>query len=577
VTGEEMAARLRLTPRLTKQLKLGHVSDMDARRLLALSPRAGDMSGVAFRGFDLRGEERGIYQVRRDNPDIERGKEKNKWMSQQGKAGRYINTTPGALKPKDLVIVVESPKSTWAIAAWAERTKLKNIKVVDTNGLPGYLVRDSEKESSYPNPDLMLLAGHDVVHCPDSNATRPDLRTHVERFQVHLLESVGVNSLRTVRLVEQFKGIRVNGPDDLVTILDGGDEEFTRLFHAARPAWEEAFPLASDFADLELKADLLIPHLIANRAITILAAPIESYKSIFAMHISRALLTGKPAFEHFRVTAQVSKIIYCVPDMSFELALRYARDIGLDQQGVSFHLRTMKQGELLGMEHPLIKAAAREGAYIVLDTLNYFIDEDNNPQVLNTFATKVRHLIDACGSPGALVLAHPTKAGARGAEIEVTEWVSGTYSKVGVVDAIFCLKKVPLSAEHPSVPFSVYVTREKSRPFLGVRLDAFTIDVTKLDEGRFPVHQKPGAAPPARELFPKKGGHPPDPQKEDKKRWIDDHLKQQQQSGAKPISAAELARRLNSTFNSVHDSKTISVWMKELVQDQRSMAKIAKP
>jgi hypothetical protein len=399
----------------------------------------------------------------------------------------------------------------------------------------------------------------------------------VERFQVHLLESVGVNSLRTVRLVEQFKGIRVNGPDDLVTILDGGDEEFTRLFHAARPAWEEAFPLASDFADLELKADLLIPHLIANRAITILAAPIESYKSIFAMHISRALLTGKPAFEHFRVTAQVSKIIYCVPDMSFELALRYARDIGLDQQGVSFHLRTMKQGELLGMEHPLIKAAAREGAYIVLDTLNYFIDEDNNPQVLNTFATKVRHLIDACGSPGALVLAHPTKAGARGAEIEVTEWVSGTYSKVGVVDAIFCLKKVPLSAEHPSVPFSVYVTREKSRPFLGVRLDAFTIDVTKLDEGRFPVHQKPGAAPPARELFPKKGGHPPDPQKEDKKRWIDDHLKQQQQSGAKPISAAELARRLNSTFNSVHDSKTISVWMKELVQDQRSMAKIAKP
>src|SRR5271169_3569212 len=154
----------------------------------------------------------------------------------------------------------------------------------------------------------------------------------------------------TVRLVEQFNGVKVNGPDDLVAILDGGDEEFTRLFQAARSAWEEAFPLASDFAGLELKADLLIPHLIANRTITILAAPIESYKSIYAMHISHALLTGKPAFEHFPVAAQVSKVIYCVPDMSFELALRYARDIGLDRKGINFHIRTMKQGELLGMD-----------------------------------------------------------------------------------------------------------------------------------------------------------------------------------------------------------------------------------
>jgi len=92
------------------------------------------------------------------------------------------------------------------------------------------------------------------------------------------------------------------------------------------------------------------PVIIANRTITILAAPIESYKSIYAMHISHALLTGKPAFEHFPVAAQVSKVIYCVPDMSFELALRYARDIGLDRKGINFHIRTMKQGELLGMD-----------------------------------------------------------------------------------------------------------------------------------------------------------------------------------------------------------------------------------
>ncbi len=565
MTVEEMVAQLRLSPCLARKAKLRHVTDAEARRALGFTgftgtTAPGDLSGIAFPGFDLLGQPRGTYQVRRDNPEIVRGKPKDKWMSPKGGADRYINTTPGALKPKDVVIVVESPKSTWALTAWAERMGRKSVKVIDTNGLDGY-------KPSEPNPDLLLLADHDIVQCPDSNAIRPDLRSKVERFQAYLLDTVGVASLRTIRLPA-----KVNGPDDLVAI-EGGDAEFERLFEAAHSAWEEAFPAASDFASLELKADLLIPHIIANNSITILAAPSEGYKTVFAMQTSRALLTGEPAFEHFPVEKTVSGVIYCCPDMSFELALKYARDMGLAKKGVNFHLRTMKQGDLLGPDHPLVKAAARDGCYLVLDTLNYFIKEDLNPQVLNEFATKLRHLIDECGGPGAMVLAHPTKAGVRSSEIEVTEWVSGTYSKIGVVDIIFCLKKMPLSSDHPKTTFAVYVTREKSRPFLGAELKPFTLDAMKVSEGRFPVLLKPGATPPARDLFPSKGkgGHPPDPQKEDKKRWLQAHLTDQRRSDAKqtPGSAAELARRLNSAFKSVHDAKTISGWLKEIKEENR--------
>ena len=32
------------------------------------------------------------------------------------------------------------------------------------------------------------------------------------------------------------------------------------------------------------------------------------------------------------------------------------------------------------------------------------------------------------------MLVHPTKTGARSGEVEVTEWVSGTYAKIGCVD-----------------------------------------------------------------------------------------------------------------------------------------------
>ncbi len=586
LTVRQMEERLRLTTRLAKKIKLRRVTDAEAREELGFGTSTSgrgtlDLSGIAFPGYDLFGNKRGTYQVRRDNPEIVRGKEQNKWMSAKSKGDRYLNTTPGSLRPGDTVIRVESPKSTLAVAAWAERTGRKNIKVIDTNGLDGYLVHDDSKanDPSHPNPELALLADHDVVDCPDSNAKRSDLCSKVERFQSHLLSSaVNVRSLRTMRIPPQVGGKDVNGPDDLLALGDG-DELFTRYFDEARPAWKEAIPPVSDFAGMELKADLLIPHIIADHAITIVAAPSESYKSVFAMQVCYSLLTGRAFGGHFTVEKTVDTVVYCCPDMSFELTLKYARAIGLDNEELKgrFCVRTMKQGALLGPDHPLVKAAARDGAYLVLDTLNYFIEADNDALVLNVFATKVRHLIDECGSPGAMVLAHPTKSGVRNSDIEVTEYVAGMYSKIGVVDTIFCLKKIPLSAEHPRIPYAVYATREKSRPFLGVALDPFTLDTTKVSEGLFPVLSKPGSAPAARDLFPrsKRGGHPPDPQKDEKKHWLKGHLVQQ--AGKARLTGAEVARRLNSAFHSTHDSKTIGGWMKEIVQEDKLVEQIQGP
>ena len=66
------------------------------------------------------------------------------------------------------------------------------------------------------------------------------------------------------------------------------------------------------------------------------------------------------------------------------------------------------------------------------------------------------------------MLVHPTKTGARSGEVEVTEWVSGTYAKIGCVDTIFCMKKIK---DKDGTPLDVWVSREKSRPFLGVTLN----------------------------------------------------------------------------------------------------------
>lgn len=123
-------------------------------------------------------------------------------MNRAGSQDRYINTTPGPLRDGNVVVFSESALSSYAIAASAERVR-RGIKPADTNGLPGWLVKDNDGQESYPNPDLDILAGYDVVSIPDANVWQPgrgDLWALLQRFDHHLLKVVGVRSHTIVRL-----------------------------------------------------------------------------------------------------------------------------------------------------------------------------------------------------------------------------------------------------------------------------------------------------------------------------------------------------------------------------------------
>jgi hypothetical protein len=126
-----------------------------------------------------------------------------------------------------------------------------------------------------------------------------------------------------------------------------------------------------------------------------------------------------------------------------------------------------------------------------------------------TFAQKLRQLIDTSNCPGADLVAHPTKTGASNtAALDITEFIAGTYAKAGFIDSAFALRRRESD---------VWVQRIKSRPFLGVRCDPFTLTTLDehgndcLKEGRFPVLKKPGEAGELSDgLLPaaKKGGRP---------------------------------------------------------------------
>jgi hypothetical protein len=580
MTPQQLIKELRLSDRLKKLVRT--VSNKEAREALghtgtAISQR--DYSGIAFEGFDLRGEARGVYQVRRDNPEIDdHGKPENKYVSRPRSAGeRWINTTPGALKPKDHVFVVEGPKALLAVAAYFERTKFKNAKVIDLNGLPGWRVKESDDGPSHPNPDLLLLKGHRVTTLFDSNSFRDDLKPLVADFNAFLTE---IGCQVDVGRIPALEG--VNGPDDLLSRKD--DKALSGVLNSAQPLWYYECPAVSDYDPKDIKSDLLIEHLVANRSITLFASPSENYKSMIAMCMSRSLLDKKDAFEcsEFRVNKTVPGVLYMCPDMSHEMTILYASKFGLhgDAYKGRFRIRTMKQGEILGPDHPTIIQAARAGWFIVLDTMNYFTlaDDDNNPQRLNKFIQKVRHLVDAHGASGVLMLVHPTKVGAMSNEVEVTQWVSGTYGKIGSVDTIFCMKKIK---DESGTPVSVWLSREKSRPFLGVVLKPFTLALidgqgSTLDKGRLPVSKLNAGE--LKEHMPKqnKGGAQGHPMKADMMKFIRNVINDNK--GKKQLGREELLVKLNACkeFNPKAEgcgisSRTIGNWLKELKDDKNNV------
>jgi hypothetical protein len=78
------------------------------------------MSGIVFPYLDLPGH-RVAARVRRDNPEIEGGKEKNKYICAYGDR-KHLFFPPDAAKkledPETVIVLVESEKSALALTAW---------------------------------------------------------------------------------------------------------------------------------------------------------------------------------------------------------------------------------------------------------------------------------------------------------------------------------------------------------------------------------------------------------------------------------------------------------------------------
>jgi uncharacterized protein (DUF927 family) len=198
------------------------------------------MSGIVFPYFNVATGARVTARVRRDNPEIEDGKEKNKYMSAYGDH-KHLFFPPGAndrLRESDSpIMLVEAEKSALALTAWAGRTA-QNLLAVAVGGCWGWRGRIGKRENQRgervdelgPIADLSCCDGRKVYVLLDANVATNSKVQQARAALIRELKKRGSEVL--VCNLPTLDG--VNGPDDYIAVR--GDEAMTEVFTAAQAA-----------------------------------------------------------------------------------------------------------------------------------------------------------------------------------------------------------------------------------------------------------------------------------------------------------------------------------------------------
>ncbi len=233
-----MFARIGVPPDLLEAAHVERVSDADARERFGIQgPVSRNMAGIVFPYHSHITGNRVTARVRRDNPEIEDGQPKNKYISAYGD-GRHLYFPPDVKSklalPETPIVLVEAEKSGLGLTAWAQRTGT-DLLALGLGGCWGWRGRIGKTESASgervdvlgPLPDLSVCDGRTVYVMLDANTAT--------NYKVQAARAALAKELRkrgcTVLICELPSVGGVNGPDDYIAAA--GDEAMLQVFSAA--------------------------------------------------------------------------------------------------------------------------------------------------------------------------------------------------------------------------------------------------------------------------------------------------------------------------------------------------------
>jgi hypothetical protein len=153
----------------------------------------------------------------------------------------------------------------------------------------------------------------------------------------------------------------------------------------------------------------LIQGFLQCEGVTAIAAPVRERKSLIALNIVHALVTGEKLFDHFEVVKRPDCVIYLCPEVSLGPFTDRVRKIGLlDYVGETFFYRTMSADGHLKLDDEDLNECI-PGSVVFLDTAIRFLEGDeNSSRDVRAFADTIFGLLKR-GAESVVLLHHSPK------------------------------------------------------------------------------------------------------------------------------------------------------------------------
>jgi AAA domain len=178
---------------------------------------------------------------------------------------------------------------------------------------------------------------------------------------------------------------------------EGAYSSWMNLFHSRHEA-ENAPPVT-----------FLINGFLQREGVTAIAAPVRERKSLIALNVCHALLTGEKLFDYFDVVKKPGRVIYLCPEVSLGPFTDRLRKIRLlDYVGKRLFYRTLSADGHLKLDDNEFRACV-SGSVVFLDTAIRFLDGDeNSSKDVRKFADGIFQLLK-WGAESVVLIHHSPK------------------------------------------------------------------------------------------------------------------------------------------------------------------------
>jgi hypothetical protein len=237
----ELHTRLGIDPALLDRMQVRRVDDRVARETLGINGRAGRMDGVLYPYIDPFQQQIVSHRLRRDTPDYEDGKPRNKYLTGYGdRRVPYLACEPAVLADVTVpAIGVEAEKSVLAITSAAAKLE-RPMLPIGLGGCYGWRGRigkvggaNGERVDEFgvlPMFDRIVWPGRRLTVCFDSNAaTNPTVQSARRLFAAEFAKRGAA-----IHILDLHPEPGINGPDDFIGRY--GIERFFELLDAAPDA-----------------------------------------------------------------------------------------------------------------------------------------------------------------------------------------------------------------------------------------------------------------------------------------------------------------------------------------------------